>query len=112
MRCSRASLGREGLLAKVFASEQIEVQHLIPIEDVTPAEGAFGQKMWEPVDVVRPHLLERDLVEVEPLGAGLVGLGWLALIVARAEHIDEESVSIDELKLMLATPSGCFGADA
>ena len=95
-----------------MVDRELEIEHLIVAEEVLSTEMAAGEKVGEPVDVVRPHLVEWNLVDIEPEGNGLVCLGRFSLVLVGLEDLDEQAVAVGELELVVPTPCGCSANDA
>ena len=95
-----------------MVDRELEIEHLIVAEEVLSTEMAAGQEVGEPVDVVRPHLVEWNLVDIEPEGNGLLCLGRFSSVLVGLEDLDEQPVAVGELELVVPTPCGCSANDA
>ena len=95
-----------------MVDRELEIEQMIVAEEVLPTKETAGEEVGEPVDVVRPHLVEWNLVDIKPEGDGLLCLGWFSSVFVGLEHLDEQAVAVGELELVVPTPCGCSANDA
>src|SRR5688572_7455265 len=90
------------------------MQERVLVEEVEfPVHALAFEEVREPVAVVRPHLVERDLGQAEPAGPHLIGLDRLAAVLHDAEDVDLEDLRAGgEFEAQRAAAGEAFGFEA
>lgn len=78
-------------------------QHFLSIKEKTRTKGPPGKQTGQPVTVVLPHAVIRNLVDGSPHRHGLIGLDGFADAVRREKNTAMQAVTIRKLEEQLTS---------